>query len=147
MVVAPIGETHTNARRLRFHCCNCSFGINQGETEYPSVSLVDSWLLKSSFSNKIDEYLSSRGLHKPKSESFKWPVLSSIRLSGLISLQAEYHWLSITHFTYKIYLLTIHFEIFLHKHVIYNLRKVWESHLYLRFPLFYSISAFLAGWP
>lgn len=85
-------KVNTNARRLRFHCCNRSFGIDQGALsypEYPSVSLVDSWVLKTSFSNNIVEYLSSSGLHKPKSESFKCPFLSNIKLSGFMSLQAE----------------------------------------------------------
>lgn len=81
----------TNVRRFRFHCCSCSFGINQGALslpECPSLSDVDSWVVKSSSSNNIDEYLSSKGLHRPKSESFKCPFLSSMRLSGFMSLQA-----------------------------------------------------------
>jgi hypothetical protein len=45
--------------------------------------------------------LSSRVLHKPKSESFKWPLLSSIRLSGFISLQAKYLQISIRLLTLK----------------------------------------------
>lgn len=77
-------KENTNARRLRFHCCNFSFGINQ----CPSASQVGSRFIILSSSNNIVEYLSSRGLHKPKSESFKWPFLSSIRLSGLMSLQS-----------------------------------------------------------
>ena len=81
---------HTNARRLRFHCCNFSFGINQGGlslAECPPDSFATSWVEISSFSSKF-EYL-SKGLHKPKSESFKWPFLSSIRLSGFMSLHGE----------------------------------------------------------
>lgn len=83
---------NTKARRLRFHCCICSFGIGHealSPPEFPSVPLMDSALVRSSSSNNIDEYLFSRGLHKPKSESFKWPFLSSIRLSGFMSLKAE----------------------------------------------------------
>lgn len=83
---------NTRARRLRFHCCICSFGIGHealSPAEFPSVPLMDSAFVRSSSSNNIDEYLFSRGLHKPKSESFKWPFLSSIRLSGFMSLKAK----------------------------------------------------------
>jgi hypothetical protein len=85
-------KDHTSARRLRFHCCNFSFGINQGGlslVECPSDSFLPSWVEKFSFSSKF-EYLSCKGLHKPKSESFKWPFLSSIRLSGFMSLHGEH---------------------------------------------------------
>lgn len=76
---------NTNARRLRFHCCNCSSVIIQCS----SVSWVDSLFLSASSSRRMFEYFSSRGLHNPKSESFKWPFLSNIKLSGFMSLDSK----------------------------------------------------------
>jgi hypothetical protein len=52
---------------------------------------------------KLGKLLLSSGLHRPKSDNFKWPCLSSNRLSGFMSLQIcrknknmnQYHYYSI----------------------------------------------------
>lgn len=42
-----------------------------------------------SFSLMVDNVAQSRGLQRPKSESFIWPFLSRRRLSGLMSLDKD----------------------------------------------------------
>lgn len=66
-------------------CCNCSCWVRFG-AEDPSLREAP-WALSppaKSFSSRV---LQSNGLQRPKSDSLKWPYLSSSRLSGLMSLQ------------------------------------------------------------
>lgn len=86
-----IGREHTNIRLFFCQCNNCSCCVRLGaecRLECLSLSIEDlkSFPIPWSFSLRFGKLLQSKGLHKPKSESFKCPLRSSSRLSGLISL-------------------------------------------------------------
>lgn len=53
----------------------------------PSADVLVIFPAALSSSVRFGKLLLSRGLHRPKSESFRWPVRSNNKLSGLISLK------------------------------------------------------------
>lgn len=85
---------HTNVRLFFCQCNNCSccvrFGV-EGRLLCLPLSIEGLMFLPPPLSSSLrsGKLLLSRGLHNPKSESFIWPLRSSNKLSGLISLQRK----------------------------------------------------------
>lgn len=85
---------HTSFLLLICQCCNCSRGLFQrlplpdsGKRPSTSIDSFKSSSSRTSISFIADKCVQSRGLHRPKSESFIWPCWSNKRLSGFISLK------------------------------------------------------------
>lgn len=82
----------TNFLLFLCQCWSCSRALLQlpllpasGREASISIGSLEASSMDS-FSLMVDNVAQSRGLHRPKSESFIWPFLSKRRLSGLISL-------------------------------------------------------------
>lgn len=85
---------HTNFLLFICQCCSCSRGLFQrlppsGKHPSPSIDSFKFSSSRASCSFMADKFEQSRGLQRPKSESFMWPLLSNNRLSGLISLRKK----------------------------------------------------------
>lgn len=83
----------TSIRLFRCQCRSCScwvrLGVGEGADMYWPIDLCMSFELSwpETFSCKAGRLLQSRGLQRPKSDSFMCPCLSSSKLSGFMSLQ------------------------------------------------------------